>query len=249
MEMNINFKNIKLKNIHHFKFLCYLMILALYATFGNVIEAKANIYTNGKNSANKLIMLDPGHGGVDGGAVGNSGILEKHFNLSISTKLKQQLEAKGFKVVMTRDEDKGLYENNGTIRKKKNEDLSNRCKLKESSKCNMFISIHMNMFPQTQYYGPQVWYSKNLQSKRLAHIIQKSMVEDLHDKSNRVEKPALDSYKILRCVDDIPSVIIECGFLSNPTEEAKLRDDKYQTKVAESITRSIIEFYSSNESN
>ncbi|MFL0196137.1 N-acetylmuramoyl-L-alanine amidase CwlD [Clostridium sp. WILCCON 0269] len=193
-----------------------------------------------------IILLDPGHGGIDSGAVSKDGIMEKEINLKISNKLKDKLSKRGYKVFMTRYEDQGLYTDEGKIRKKKVEDLNNRCKLKEDSKCHMFISIHLNMFPQSKYYGAQVWYSKNENSKKLAGILQKNLVSDLDKNNNRKEKAAFDSYKVLRCKDNMPSILVECGFLSNTEEKDKLMKDEYQDKIAECIVRSINEYYSSN---
>lgn len=196
-----------------------------------------------ENSKDKIILIDPGHGGMDGGAVSKSGTLEKDISLLISLKVKGSLEKAGYKVFMTREEDKGLYENKGTVRNKKNQDLTNRCKMKKETNCDMFISIHLNMFPQSKYSGAQVWYSREEESKTLARILQKNMVEDLDPQNNRVEKPALDQYKILRDGYDKPAVIIECGFLSNEQEEAKLKTEEYQQKIAETITKSVKEYY------
>lgn len=191
----------------------------------------------------KIILVDPGHGGIDGGAVSKSGIMEKDINLKISLKLRDKLIKEGYKVIMTREEDKGLYEDEGRIRKKKIEDLNNRCKIKEESNCDMFISIHLNAFPESKYYGAQVWYSRNRDSQKLARIIQQNFKNDLDSSNNRQEKAALDSYKVLRNSDDIPSVLVECGFLSNVVEEEKLKSDEYQNKIAEVITKSIKSYY------
>ncbi|WP_055668525.1 N-acetylmuramoyl-L-alanine amidase CwlD [Desnuesiella massiliensis] len=196
-----------------------------------------------ENTKDKIILIDPGHGGMDGGAVSKNGTLEKDISLLISLKVKGSLEKAGYKVFMTRDEDKGLYENKGTVRNKKNQDLTNRCKMKKETNCDMFISIHLNMFPQSKYSGAQVWYSREEESKTLARILQKNMIEDLDPQNNRVEKPALDQYKILRDGYDKPGVIIECGFLSNEQEEAKLKTEEYQQKIAETITKSVKEYY------
>lgn len=196
------------------------------------------------DSKNKTILIDPGHGGIDGGAVSKNGIMEKDINLKISLKLRDKLTKEGYNVIMTREEDKGLYENEGRIRKKKIEDLNNRCRIKSESKCDMFVSIHLNAFPESQYYGAQVWYSRNRDSQKLAKIIQGNLRNDLDSRNNRQEKSALDSYKVLRNNDDMPSVLIECGFLSNISEEQKLRDDEYQNKIADSITKSIKAYYS-----
>lgn len=207
----------------------------------NAVERNSKLKLDDK----KIILIDPGHGGIDGGAISKNGTVEKNINLSISLKLRKALEKEGFNIVMTREEDKGLYSDSGKVRKKKNEDLENRCKMKEESNCDMFVSIHLNMFPQSKYYGSQVWYSSNSNSEKLAHIIQENFRDDLKDDSKRVEKAALNSYKILRCGKDIPSVIVECGFLSNPSDESKLKTEDYQQKIADSLSKSIKVYYNS----
>jgi len=190
----------------------------------------------------KIILIDPGHGGIDGGAESKRGTIEKDINLSISLKLRDNLKKLGYTVLMTREEDKGLYTENGNMNKKKHEDLNNRCKIKRESNCDIFVSIHQNFFEQSYYSGAQVWYSKSEDSEKLAHIIQQNLRKDLDNKNKRVEKPG-NSYKVLRCYCSIPSVIVECGFLTNPQEEAKLIKDEYQHKVAESISKSIEEYF------
>lgn len=230
-----------------------LMIITFVILFGMV----SIFYTNAKYSTNTsngrirskdkketIILIDPGHGGIDGGATSPSGTMEKDINLKISLKLKDKLSKEGYKILMTREEDKGLYTDDGKIRKKKIEDLNNRCKMKKDTNCDLFISIHLNMFPQSQYHGAQVWYSKYKQSELLAKIIQKNLAKDLDPSNNRQEKPALDSYKVLRNNDTMPSVLVECGFLSNSAEEQKLKSEDYQDKIVESIAKSINIYYS-----
>jgi N-acetylmuramoyl-L-alanine amidase len=119
--------------------------------------------------------------------------------------------------------------------------------VKNDSKCDAFISIHLNMFEQSQYYGAQVWYSKEGESAQFAHIIQQNLAKDIHNNNKRREKCAKGAYKILRCHDDIPSVLVECGFLSNPDEEQKLKKESYQEQIAKSLARSIEEFFSIKE--
>lgn len=197
-----------------------------------------------ENGKEKVILIDPGHGGVDGGASGKGGAMEKDINLKISLKLKDELIKEGYEVVMIRAEDKGLYIDEGRIRKKKLEDLNNRVKMKKDSNCDMFISIHLNAFPESKYYGAQVWYSRNKDSQRFARIVQQNLRTDLDPNNDRHEKSALDSYKVLRVNDDMPSVLIECGFLSNQMEEQKLVTDEYQNKIAKSIVKSVQMYYS-----
>ncbi|MBR9648086.1 N-acetylmuramoyl-L-alanine amidase CwlD [Clostridium tyrobutyricum] len=206
------------------------------------------VYSNSLNKKKDIIILiDPGHGGIDGGAESKDGIKEKDINLKISNKLKNTLKKRGYKIVMTRENDTGLYTENGRIRKKKVEDLNNRAKMKKDTKCNMFISIHLNMFPQSKYYGAQVWYSKNEKSKIFAKILQNNLKKDLDKDNDRQEKAALNSYKILRENDTMPSVIVECGFLSNDREREKLASDKYQDSIASSISNSIDEYYNNQD--
>jgi len=194
-------------------------------------------------TSGKKILIDAGHGGMDGGTSSKSGTLEKNINLSIATKLKVKLQNLGYEVVMTREDDAGLYLNSGTIRSKYMEDLRNRCNLKESSNCDMFVSIHLNYFTQSKYYGAQVWYSSFKDSALLAGIIQKNFKEDLDPSNKRVQKAAKNAYRILRENDTMPSVIVECGFISNLEEEQKLKSDEYQEKIVDSISKSIGEYY------
>ena len=210
----------------------------------NISISKETMKNNERlQTGGKKILIDAGHGGMDGGTSSNNGTVEKNINLSIAIKLKTKLQNLGYEVVMTREDDKGLYLNSGTIRSKYMEDLRNRCNLKESSNCDMFVSIHLNYFTQSKYKGAQVWYSTYKESAMLAGIIQKNLREDLDSSNKRVQKPAKNAYRILRENDTMPSVIVECGFLSNYEEEQELKSDEYQEKVAESISKSIVEYY------
>ena len=222
-------------------FIIAMLILICPLIYFSPISAKA--YSKVSESEKKIILIDAGHGGIDGGAVSKRGTVEKEINLNISLYLKEVLESKDFKVIMTRDSDMGLYSENGKIRDKKNEDLNNRCRIKEESKCDVFISIHLNMFSQSQYYGAQVWYSKEGKSANLANIIQNNLIGDLDKSNTRKEKCAKGAYKVLRCNEDVPSVLIECGFLSNPREEEKLNTEAYQREIAQSIGKSISEYF------
>ncbi|MBU3160319.1 N-acetylmuramoyl-L-alanine amidase CwlD [Clostridium frigoris] len=201
---------------------------------------------NSNQAGNKKILIDSGHGGMDGGASSKNGTVEKNINLIIATKLKVSLQKAGYEVFMTREDDTGLYSNKGTIRQKYREDLRRRCDLKESSSCDMFVSIHLNYFTESKYYGAQVWYSNYKDSSILASAIQRNFKMDLDPNNKRVPKAAKSSYKILRENDTMPSVIVECGFLSNYEEEQKLKSDEYQGKIVGSISKSIGEFYKSN---
>lgn len=227
-----------------FKSMIYTLFLSIaIVTVFNSIKVKAlNLLYEEENKA-KIILIDPGHGGYDGGAVSKSGTIEKDINLAIAIKLKKQLEDKGYKVYMTREEDESL---NSIIKKpssKKVEDLTNRCNKKKEVNCDMFISIHQNTFPQSKVYGAQVWYSKYEESKILAGKIQKCLIEMVDPSNKRIEKPALDHYRILRDGYEAPSVLVECGFLTNLEEEKKLKDEAYQEKIALAIAEGVKKYY------
>lgn len=175
-----------------------------------------------------VILIDAGHGGIDGGAKSKNGTIEKDINLAIALKLKKKLEDNGYKVYMTREDDSQLD-------KKKAQDLSKRCQLKKDTKCDVFISIHQNMFPQAKCFGAQVWYASNDKSKELADGIQESLKEHIKDNNKRIAKAAKEQYKILRDGYDGASVIVECGFLSNYEEEQRLKSDEHQENIVEGI--------------
>jgi N-acetylmuramoyl-L-alanine amidase len=189
----------------------------------------------------KIIMIDAGHGGIDGGAVGATGTVEKNINLSISKKLKGYLDEQGYSCIMVRETDEGLYSQYGTIRNKKNEDLRNRKQLIKEYGCNVFISIHVNKFPESQYSGAQVFYLKgDIESHKLAKAVQDDLKSVINRGNTRVEKPSNEYY--LFKGNTIPSIIVECGFVSNYAEEQLLKDDSYQNKLAWSIFSGLIKY-------
>lgn len=226
--------------------LIFIILTAIACILSINISLPKKVSAYNEKESEKKILIDPGHGGIDGGAVSRNGVLEKDINLTISLMLRDELKKDGFEITMTREEDKGLYTDSGRIRKKKVEDLNNRCKMKSECGCDMFVSIHLNMFPESKYYGAQVWYGDSKESERLAHIIQRDLIEKVDNSNKRQEKAAKDLYKILRCNESMPSVIVECGFLSNPMEEAKLKTKEYQLKIAQSLAQSIKTFFSDN---
>lgn len=204
------------------------------------------IIAKAEDESQKVILIDPGHGGIDGGAKSKNGTVEKDINLQISLKLKSNLEAKGYKVCMTRDEDEGLYESGNTVREKKREDLRKRTEKKDETGCHMFISIHQNMFPQSNCFGAQVWYASNDKSATAAKYIQDSLKETVKDSNKRVAKPAGDAYLILRDNYDGVSLLVECGFLSNPDEEMRLKSEEHQNLIVEGISLGIDQYFNSN---
>ena len=195
------------------------------------------------DNSDKVILIDPGHGGIDGGAKSKTGTIEKDINLQISLKLRDNLEEKGYKVYMTRDEDEGLYQKGNTVREKKREDLNRRVEMKKETECDIFVSIHQNMFPQSKCYGAQVWYASNDNSYNLATIVQDSIKESVKDNNKRVAKPAAEAYLILRDKYEGASILVECGFLSNPDEESRLKSDEHQNLIVEGISNGIDKYF------
>ena len=195
------------------------------------------------DNSDKVILIDPGHGGIDGGAKSKTGTIEKDINLQISLKLRDNLEEKGYKVYMTRDNDEGLYEKGNTVKEKKREDLNRRVEMKKETECDIFVSIHQNMFPQSKCYGAQVWYASNDNSYNLATIVQDSIKESVKDNNKRVAKPAAEAYLILRDKYEGASILVECGFLSNPDEEARLKSDEHQNLIVEGISNGIDKYF------
>ena len=187
------------------------------------------------STTNRTVIIDAGHGGGDPGAIGSSGNLEKDINLNIALKLQQFIEQSGGVVLMTRTDDAKMEGG------KKN-DMQLRKKLRDSEDGDIFISIHLNSFPSSSCNGAQTFYANDEQSKELAEKIQKNMVELLDENNTRIAKKLTDVYLLKKV--NIPSVIVECGFLSNSKEEKLLNDETYQSKIAMSIYLGINEYFS-----
>lgn len=222
-----------------------IIIIACLIFITYTVSVKAFTIDN----SDKIILIDPGHGGIDGGAKSKTGTIEKDINLQMALKLKNNLEEKGYKVYMTRDEDEGLYKKGTTIREKKREDLKRRVEMKTETQCDIFVSIHQNMFPQSKCYGAQVWFASNENSNNLANVVQESIKETVKDNNKRVAKPAADAYLILRDRYEGASILVECGFLSNPEEEARLKTDEHQNLIVEGISNGIDKYFEINIKN
>ena len=174
--------------------------------------------------------------------------MEKDLNLAVAKLVQQFLEQGGTSVIVTRSDDNGIYDANDTIRSKKRSDLKNREQLIESSGADAFISIHMNQFPDSRYSGPQVFYSgNNKQSEILAKHIQESLAETVNPVMKREIKKADGSIYLLKKAT-IPAVLVECGFLSNSEELAKLTEESYQKKLAWAIYCGILQYFNELES-
>ena len=220
-----------------------LTIIFVLINFYNQIYYKVVTSFNYPNFS-KVIIIDAGHGGVDPGKVGIQGEHEKNLNLEIVQKLRGFIEESGGIAILTRSIDEGLYtEDSKSLREKKKEDLHNRRKLIQDSNGDLFISIHLNSFPSSKYYGAETFYPKgDRESKVLAEFVQEALRNVLNKGNDREIKPA-DSYYILK-ENGIPSILVEGGFISNPEEERLLNDEKYQNKIAWAIYTGIMNYYS-----
>lgn len=192
----------------------------------------------------KTIVIDAGHGGIDGGAVAKDGSVEKDINLSIAKYLESYLVQSGAKVIMTRTQDISLHSRDAqTVNEKKKSDLLKRKEKVTSSGADLFVSIHQNYFTESKYRGAQTFYEpKSPQSKTAALIIQNSL-KDNADNSNLRLPMQINSSKMLFNDLKLPSVLIECGFLSNPEEAKMLSKKEYQQKLAFSIYLGIIQYF------
>lgn len=231
-----------------FKFLKYCFILPfvfIFCSIAFIVFAKIQNNENlDKNTP--TIILDAGHGGEDGGAIGLDGTIEKTLNLEISLKIQDLLEASGYKVIMTRENDKAIYDSDAkTLREKKKSDLKNRLNIinKNKEENCVFISIHQNKFPNEKYLGTQIFYSSNnAKSEELAKKIKESVKGLIQPENDREIKPANDKIFLLKKAN-IPAVIVECGFLSNIKETQKLKSEKYQNQLAFSIYCAIANYF------
>jgi N-acetylmuramoyl-L-alanine amidase len=172
---------------------------------------------------------------------------EKEINLAIALKLQKLLEISGFRVSMTRTTDVSISDDHlDTVRERKVSDLHNRLKMIEAQENCVFISIHQNHFTSSRYSGAQVFYStKNDESKELAETIKSRVVELVQPENKRETKPATSSIYLLWNTK-VPAILVECGFLSNESEAAKLNDKTYQQQSAFAICSGVLDYFYSN---
>lgn len=189
-----------------------------------------------------VIVLDAGHGGLDSGAVGKSGVLEKDVNLSVVKHLQKLLELSGFKTVLTRSEDVSIYDPGVEgIRNQKLSDMDNRLEIIQSYPDSVFLCIHQNNYTDPQYFGGQMFYNNNNPDNRTLAQIMQNRFAQLQPGNDREIKLSGDELFLLKSNPN-PSLMIECGFLSNPEEEAKLATDEYQQKLAFTIYSGLLEY-------
>ena len=199
---------------------------------------------NGQNESSSdglSIVIDAGHGGIDPGKVGINDALEKDINLALALKLRDKFSQDSIRIILTRDSDTGLYSEGST--NKKAEDMQTRCKIISDASPIFTVSLHQNSYPSPEVCGAQVFYfGQSQDGKKLADMIQDSLISNVDPDNHRVAK-ANESYYLLKKTPT-PTVIVECGFLSNPTEADLLLTDDYQNLLVDAIYNGIQNYLS-----
>ncbi len=219
-----------------------LLVLSILIVVKESAEYVSVLKENGTKETRHTIVIDPGHGGNDPGKVAINSALEKDVNLAIALKLKKYLEQEDMEVVMTRQEDKGLYEE--TDSNKKVHDMKNRLAIMEGAKPALVVSVHQNSYPEESVSGVQVFYYRDsAEGKRAALLMQEQMIATLQPEKEREAKEN-STYYILKKTT-VPTIIVECGFLSNREEADRLTSEDYQERVAWAIHLGIMRYINS----
>ena len=220
------------------KFLTLCVAAALALTGTVALQARQevkSVYAPVRLGEKKLI-LDAGHGGEDGGAVSITGVPESGINLSITLKIDQLLGFYGISPTLLRETDVSLHDMEAdTLRKKKVSDLHNRVAAIEGTENAVVLSIHQNTFSNASYHGAQTFYRPGAESEALAALVQDVIRQGADPENRRTPAKIPDSVYLMKHIT-CPAVLVECGFLSHPAEEEKLRSDSYQTQLAACIT-------------
>lgn len=219
-----------LKNL----FLVYLMIIFSVLAVVHWCNCAVTVFAEKSPPIRSgVVVIDPGHGGVDGGAISCTGVPESKINLEISICLNDLLHFLGHETKMIRNEDISVYTSGNTIAQKKISDLKERVRIVNNIENAILLSIHQNKFTDSRYSGIQVFFSDAKESQKLAEELQRAFLKYLKHSGNRKEKKSNGIYLMehIHC----PAILVECGFLSNPEEEARLRNKEYQQKICSII--------------
>ena len=210
--------------------LFYLFVILLFSTVVILTSHVTTIaYEVFSTDQTCRFIIDAGHGGVDGGATSCTGKLESSYNLEISLRLRDLFHLLGYPTYMIRTTDTSVYTKGDTIASQKMSDLKERVRIVNESENNLLVSIHQNLFSDSRYSGAQVFYADTEGSRKLAESLQSAIVTHLNPGSKRKAKKAEGIY-VMEHIEN-PGVLVECGFLSNPEEEAMLNSGEYQRKL------------------
>lgn len=226
------------------KIVTYTMAVLLLVSMVVLAKEAAQIVVSKKlaEDHSRWVVIDAGHGSADGGKIGVNNVLEKDINLSIALKVKELLEQQDVTVIMTREDDEGMYPKTGANRKLR--DMKARVELINKERPALTVSIHQNSFPDQSVSGAQTFYYQGSQEGQFAaELLQAQMIATLQPPKERVAK-SNDSYYLLKN-SHYPTVIVECGFLTNPEEAKLLCDEEYQQKTAWAIHLGILQYLNS----
>lgn len=236
------FVTIDLKRL--IKIVLIVALLAAAAVFVKVFVSNGGLKPVISQNSRSTLVLDAGHGGIDGGAISDSGLKESDINLQIALKTEALVRFLGIDTVMTRETD---TENSDNKAYSEHDNLVQRVKLANSTENAVLISIHQNKFPSAVVSGAEVMYSDNDDSKALGLITQDNLVALLDSSNRRVARPAPKELLLTSSVE-CPTILVECGFMSNPQEVQKLASNDYQLKLAAILAGSYIQFLNNTAS-
>lgn len=225
----------------------FFLITAVYFMIAGTVRYNLSAVTASIANQQVTVVIDAGHGGEDGGAIGITGTKESKINLEISRKLDSLLIFCGFQTEMIRDSDVSVYTEGTSLSEKKVSDLKQRVKMVNAAEPAILLSIHQNHFSDSKYAGAQVFYAKTDGSKELALLLQSTLCDTLNPDNNRTAKEA-DSVYLMKQIT-CPGVLLECGFLSNREEEVRLQDASYQKKIVCAIAGTLSHYLSGGDWN
>ena len=241
---------IKVINLKKMRFPALILLLFLLITAIIIIICKGRAEPDAVPamalSADPTLVIDAGHGGADGGASAADGSVESLINLQIALKMEQIAKLCGVRTVMTRTDEALNYPAEAdTIRKKKNWDQKTRAALINATENAVLISVHQNTYPDARPSGSQVLYAKTKGSSEFAGIAHANLISALNPENRRVAAPISDRIYLMKTVS-CPAILVECGFLSNPAEAAKLGTGEYQTELAAALIGSYLQYAAGN---
>lgn len=216
----------------------YLLVVILFLGIAGIGSSTVTTINQQQPiERSNTIIIDAGHGGIDGGATSCTGVLESHINLEIALRLDDLFHLLGYDTAMIRKTDESIYIKGTTIASQKVSDLNERVRIVNETNGGLLISIHQNTFSDSRYNGAQVFYGGAGDSAKLAQNLQKMLIQCLNPGSNRKAKPAKGVFLMEHITR--PGILLECGFISNREEEAKLRDPDYQKRLCAVIAAAV----------
>ena len=224
----------------------YVLVILAFLMTGIIGNQAVTVMAQSDSiDRSKVFIIDAGHGGIDGGATSCTGVLESQLNLEIALRLNDLMHFLGHETIMIRTTDKSVYTSGNTIAAQKVSDLKQRVKIVNNIRNGVLISIHQNTFPDGRYSGAQVFYARDDMSREVASKLQRALVSHVNPGSHRKSKRA-DGIYLMEHITQ-PGVLIECGFLSNVQEEAKIRSKEYQQKICAVIATTLLLHFGEGE--